>query len=145
MSSTAGRFQAVLDASGIEARVVELPQSTRTAPEAAAAIGCQVAQIAKSLVFRRRDRDLPVLVIASGANRVDEQRVSEYLQAPIEKADAAFVRASTGYAIGGVPPLGHASPIETIIDQDLLNFDVIWAAAGSPRAVFAIAPQALVE
>lgn len=145
MSSSARRFQAVLAAAGINAPVVELPQSTRTAQEAAAAIGCGIAQIAKSLVFRRLDTDQPVLVIASGPNRVDEQVVSNHLQVPIVKADAEFVRAATGYAIGGVPPLGHTTPVDTVIDQDLLDFDLIWAAAGTPRAVFSITPQQLLQ
>ncbi len=146
MSSSARRFQDILAVSGIAEQVAELPQSTRTAAEAAAAIGCEIAQIAKSLIFRRLDTDQPVLVIASGPNRVDEQVVSDLVGAEIAKADADFVRAATGYAIGGVPPFGHATPIDDIvIDQDLLSFDVIWAAAGTPRSVFPIDPRRLVE
>lgn len=145
MASSAQRFQDVLDVAGITAEVLELPQSTRTAKEAAAAIGCDIAQIAKSLVFRRLDTDQPVLVIASGPNRVDEEAISNYLQAPIAMADPDFVRASTGYAIGGVPPLGYNVSIETFIDQDLLSFDIIWAAAGTPRSVFSVSPERLVE
>jgi prolyl-tRNA editing enzyme YbaK/EbsC (Cys-tRNA(Pro) deacylase) len=119
----------------VDARV--LPDSTRTAPEAAAAVGCEVGQICKSLVFRVGDD--PLLVVASGANRVDEARFGA------TKADAAFVRETTGFAIGGVAPVGHARPIDTVVDEDLLRYDVVWAAAGTPRAVFAIAPRALVE
>lgn len=146
MASSAQRFQAALEAAGIQTQAVELPQSTRTAKEAAAAIGCEIAQIAKSLIFRRLDTDQPVLVIASGSNRVDEQVVSDLVEAEIAMADAEFVRSSTGYAIGGVPPFGHVTQIkDVIIDQDLLNFDVIWAAAGTPRSVFPISPQRLVE
>lgn len=146
MSSSARRFQDILAASGIAEQVAELPQSTRTAAEAAAAIGCEIAQIAKSLIFWRLDTDQPVLVIASWPNRVDEQVVSDLVGAEIAKADADFVRAATGYAIGGVPPFGHATLIEDIfIDQDLLRFDVIWAAAGTPRSVFPIHPRRLVE
>lgn len=146
MSSSARRFQDILAASGIAEQVAELPQSTRTAAEAAAAIGCEIAQIAKSLIFRRLDTDQPVLVIASGPNRVDEQVVSDLVGAEIAKADADFVRAATGYAIGGVPPFGHATLIEdVVIDQDLLRFGVIWAAAGTPRSVFPMDPRRLVE
>src|SRR6266550_2598859 len=127
--------QSALDAAGIEARVVELAASTRTAAEAAAAIGCSVAQIAKSLVFRGRSGEA-ILVIASGTNRVDEKKLAALAGEPIAKADADFVRERTGYAIGGVPPAGHASPLRTFIDRDLLLFDLIWAAAGTPHAVF---------
>lgn len=146
MASSAQRFQTALQTLGIETQAIELPQSTRTAKEAAAAIGCEIAQIAKSLIFRRLDTDQPVLVIASGSNRVDEQVVSDYLKAEITMADAEFVRSSTGYAIGGVPPFGHVTPIEdVVIDQDLFNFDVVWAAAGTPRSVFPISPRRLAE
>jgi prolyl-tRNA editing enzyme YbaK/EbsC (Cys-tRNA(Pro) deacylase) len=114
----------------------EFPQGTRTAADAAAAIGCEVGAICKSLVFRVGEE--PLLVIASGANRVDEGRFGA------EKADAAFVRDQTGFAIGGVPPFGHARAIETIVDQDLLAYATFWAAAGTPSSVFPIAPADLV-
>lgn len=139
------RVKRALAAAGIAARVLELPQSTRTAAEAAAALGCRVEQIAKSLVFRRTDDGEPVLVVASGANRVDEDRVARHLGAGIEKADAAFVRARTGFAIGGVPPLGHEAPIATLVDRDLLAHETVWAAAGTPRAVFPLTPRELVQ
>jgi prolyl-tRNA editing enzyme YbaK/EbsC (Cys-tRNA(Pro) deacylase) len=145
LPASARRVQQALAAAGIAARVVELPQSTRTASDAAAAIGCAVAQIAKSLVFRRVGSGLPVLVIASGTNRVDERLVASHLDAEIAKADADFVRSTTGFAIGGVPPLGHDAPIETVIDQDLLGLGTIWAAAGTPRAVFSLDPHELVR
>jgi prolyl-tRNA editing enzyme YbaK/EbsC (Cys-tRNA(Pro) deacylase) len=114
----------------------EFPQGTRTAADAAAAIGCEVGAICKSLVFRAGER--PLLVIASGANRVDEARLG------VQKADAAYVREHTGYAIGGVPPFGHPRPIETVVDEDLLRFETVWAAAGTPSSVFPIAPDELV-
>jgi prolyl-tRNA editing enzyme YbaK/EbsC (Cys-tRNA(Pro) deacylase) len=114
----------------------EFPQGTRTAADAAAAIGCEVGAICKSLVFRVGDE--PLLVIASGANRVDEGRFGA------EKADAAFVRDRTGFAIGGVPPFGHVQAIETIVDEDLLAYSTVWAAAGTPSSVFPIAPGDLV-
>ncbi len=142
--SSTERVRQALAAAGIAAQVRELPHSARTAREAAAALGCGVAQIAKSLVFRRADDGRAVLVVASGANRVDEARVAQHLGAAIAKADADFVRASTGYAIGGVPPLGHDAPLATLVDRDLLAFDTVWAAAGTPHAVFALTPQALI-
>jgi len=129
MSKSANRVQAALDAAGIETRVVELPQSTRTAAEAAQACGCEVAQIAKSLVFTGADGEA-VLVITSGINRVDEKRLG------LQRAGADFVREKTGYAIGGVPPIGLATPLRTLIDEELLRFERIWAAAGTPNAVF---------
>lgn len=126
-------------------RVVELPASTRTSQEAAAAIGCTVSQIAKSLVFRGAQSNKPVMVIASGTNRVNEARLSELIGEPTAKADANFVRTHTGFAIGGVAPVGHATPIEIYIDQDLLQFEQIWAAAGTPNAVFELTPENLVK
>ena len=129
LSSSAARVQAALVAAGIDARVVELPQSTRTAVEAAQACGCEVAQIVKSLVFVDGGGEA-VLVLTSGTNRVDEKRLG------LTKAPADFVREKTGYAIGGVPPVGLATPVRTLIDHDLLRFERIWAAAGTPNAVF---------
>lgn len=129
---------------GFELNVVELPESTRTAVEAAAAVGCDVGAIAKSLVFRTAG-GLPVLVIASGVNRVDETKVGELLGEGITRADPDFVRTSTGFAIGGIPPIGHAVEPIVFIDEDLLQRDTIWAAAGTPRAVFQLTPTQLVE
>jgi prolyl-tRNA editing enzyme YbaK/EbsC (Cys-tRNA(Pro) deacylase) len=126
-------------------QVVEMPDTTRSAAEAAEAIGCSVGQIAKSLVFKTRNCQEPVLVIASGANRVDEKKVGALLGEEISKADADFVRQKTGFAIGGVPPVGHNQPITTFIDQDVLVFDEIWAAAGTPNAVFRLTGDDLVR
>lgn len=144
-SSSARAVQDALAAKGVELKVVELPQSTRTAAEAAAAIGCTVGQIAKSLIFRRTNTDEPVLVIASGTNRVDESKVTEVVAEPIGKADATFVRKHTGFVIGGVPPVGHRKTLRTLIDHDLLQYDEIWAAAGTPNAVFQLTPAELLE
>ena len=119
------------------AGVREFPQGTRTAADAAAAIGCEVGAICKSLVFRVGDE--PLLVIASGANRVDEARFGAV------KADAGFVREHTGYAIGGVPPYGHARALRTVVDEDLLAYATVWAAAGTPSSVFPLAPDELVR
>ncbi len=139
----ARRVQAALDALGLRLQVVTLPASTRTAAEAAAAVGCEVGQIVKSLIFRAATSDAPILVLASGANRVDEARLAELVGEPIVKADAAFVRAHTGYAIGGVAPVGHPQPLRTYIDADLLAYDTLWAAAGTPHSVFALRPDDL--
>ena len=125
--------------------MVELPSSTRTAAEAAGAIGCQVAQIAKSIVFRTVKTGKPVLVVASGANRVNESCIRDAVGEPVEKADADFVRAKTGFAIGGVPPIGHLEPIHTIVDEELLPLGDIWAAAGTPNAVFRLTGRLLLE
>ena len=144
LKASAQRVQAALAAHGIAAEVREFPASTRTSAEAAAAIGCTIGQIAKSLVFRARTTDRAVMVIASGANRVDEKAVAARLGEPIGRADADFVRARTGFAIGGVPPIGHAEPLPIFIDRDLLAFDEIWAAAGTPNAVFRLRPADLV-
>ena len=144
LSASARKVQAALDSLGLPLRVVELPASTRTAVEAAQAIGCQVGQIVKSLVFRRKNTGLPLLVIASGANRVNEKKINEEIGEMIGKADADFVRQQTGFAIGGVPPLGHTQPIQTLIDADLFNYQEIWAAAGTPFAVFRLTPADLV-
>lgn len=137
------RVRDALAALGLECEVLELPDSTRTAPEAARAVGCELGQIVKSLVFRGTQSGRPILVAASGSNRVDEARVSAAVSEPIEKADAAFVRAKTGFAIGGVPPLAHAEPMVLFLDRDLLQYPDVWAAAGSPKAVFRLTPQEL--
>ncbi len=144
LKESAKRVQEALAARGFAFEVREFPAATRTSAEAAAAIGCAIGQIAKSLVFRAHESGRPVLVIASGANRVDETAVGALLGEMIGRADADFVRAATGFAIGGVPPLGHREPILTLIDRDLLGFQEIWAAAGTPNAVFRLTPQDLV-
>lgn len=143
LSPAAQRVQAALDAHGLAIRVVELPVSTRTAHEAAQAVGCEVGQIVKSLVFRGRHSGRPVLILTSGANRVDVEVAAAQVGEPLEKAEADFVRAVTGFVIGGVPPLGHATPIPTFMDEDLLAYAEVWAAAGTPNAVFPIAPTDL--
>jgi prolyl-tRNA editing enzyme YbaK/EbsC (Cys-tRNA(Pro) deacylase) len=143
LSASAQKVQDVLHTLGYVSRVVELPDSTRTAREAAQAIGCQVGQIVKSLVFRGKQSTVPILVVASGSNRVNEHRLSELVGEPIEKANASFVREHTGFAVGGVPPAGHAEPLTTFIDEDLLQYETIWAAAGTPHAVFQLAPADL--
>jgi len=146
LSASAQRVQEALDAAGLRCRVVEHEASARTSAEAASLLGCDVAQIAKSLVFRRGGTEGgAVLVIASGANRVDEAKVAALLSEPIGRADAAFVRQATGYAIGGIPPLGHATPMPVLVDRALTAFDVVYAAGGTPNALFPIAPVDLVR
>lgn len=145
LSSSALKVQQTLDAFGLKVQVMEMPDSTRTAQDAAQAIGCLVGQIVKSLVFKTKRSRRPILVVASGQNRVDERKLEALLQEPLGKADADFVRQQTGFAIGGVPPVGHAMPIETFVDKDLLQYESIWAAAGTPRAVFRLTPAELVK
>ncbi|MBI4553662.1 MAG: YbaK/EbsC family protein [Candidatus Latescibacteria bacterium] len=139
------RFQEILRALGCAHQVMELPYSTRTAAEAAHALGCRVEQIAKSLVFRGTRTHKSLLIIASGGNRVNEQAMEAYVGEPIEKADAEFIRQRTGFAIGGVPPVGHAERLETLIDKDLRQYEDIWAAAGTPNALFRLTFDDLVR
>lgn len=143
LSPSAQRVQTALNEIGLTLNVVEFDASTRTAQDAANAIGCTVGQIVKSLIFVTKQTRRGVLVLASGPNRVDEKKVAALLGEKIEKADADFVRARTGFVIGGVPPVGHTEKLETLIDEDLLTYDVIWAAAGTPNAVFKLAPADL--
>jgi prolyl-tRNA editing enzyme YbaK/EbsC (Cys-tRNA(Pro) deacylase) len=145
LSPSAQRVQNALDAFGVELQVVEMPNSTRTSAEAAAAVGCTVGQIAKSLIFRGKESARPLLVIASGSNRVDEKKIAAIFGEKIEKPDADYVRTRTGFVIGGVPPVGHAEQLTILIDEDLLEYKEIWAAAGTPNAVFRLTPQQLVE
>ena len=143
--ATVRRVRETLEAEGVEARIVELEKTARSAREAAEALGVRVEQIVKSLVFRASERGRPVLVAASGPNRVDEEGVSILLSEPIEKAGADFVREKTGFAIGGVPSVGHTEEPVTFVDEDLLREEEVWAAAGHTHAVFAISPEDLVR
>ncbi len=143
LSAAAARVQRAVAAKGFDFEVRELPDSTRTAAQAAQAVGCSVAEIAKSLVFKASESGRAVLVITSGANRVDTQKLAALLGEKIGKADADFVRARTGFAIGGVPPVGHAGHLQTFIDEDLLRLETIWAAAGTPNALIALPSDAL--
>jgi len=135
--------QDALDSADIESIVEQLPDSTRTAKEAAKGIGCGVAQIAKSILFVGKRSNRTVMVIASGVNRIDESKVKSHFGEEIEKATPEQVRTATGYAIGGVPPCGHISELEIYIDEDLLELEALWAAAGTPNAVFRILPAQL--
>lgn len=142
LPDTAQRVASLLRELGHDQPVVMLPESGRTSAEAAAGLGCSVAEIAKSIVFRRVADDAAVMVVASGSNRVDEKKVAAIV-GPLAKADARFVREKIGYAIGGVCPVGHLQKSVMLIDQDLLQYPKVWAAAGHPHAVFSLTPQQL--
>jgi prolyl-tRNA editing enzyme YbaK/EbsC (Cys-tRNA(Pro) deacylase) len=144
LSSTAQKVQDALRERGFPHEVTESDRPTRTSAEAAALVGCHVGQIAKSLVFRGRRTRKAVLVIASGANRVSEEKVAALVDEAVEMPDADFVRQETGFAIGGIPPIGHARPLETLVDRDLLRHVEIWAAAGTPRSLFKLTPTDLI-
>jgi prolyl-tRNA editing enzyme YbaK/EbsC (Cys-tRNA(Pro) deacylase) len=144
MSRSLDRVAAQARDLGLDITIVEKPEGTLTAADAARAAGCQIDQIVKSIVFRVAGTGEHVLFLTAGNNRVDPAKAAALAGAALEKADAASIRDATGFAIGGVSPLGHLNPIRTWIDPHLLDFPLIWAAAGTPAHVFSIAPQALV-
>jgi prolyl-tRNA editing enzyme YbaK/EbsC (Cys-tRNA(Pro) deacylase) len=143
LSQSAQKVQDALQSLGFQFIVIEHAESTRTAQEAAEKAGCELGQIVKSLIFRGETDGKPILVLTSGSNRVDEKLISKYSGEPIGRADADFVRNATGFAIGGVPPIGHVQKMETYLDEDLLSHATIWAAGGTPKAVFELTPGAL--
>lgn len=143
LKSSAQKVQEALQALGLACEVVQMQATTRTAEDAARAVGCEVGQIVKSLVFKGKRSNQPILVVASGANRVNEKLLGRQISEPVKMADAEFVRQMTGFAIGGVPPLGHRRPITVFIDEDLLAYEEIWAAAGTPHAVVKLTPDEL--
>lgn len=145
LSRSARRVQDALAGLGFAMKVTELPQSTRSATQAAQAVGCQVGQIAKSIVFSRETSGEAILVMVSGSNRVDQAKLSVEVGEPVVISSAEDVRRLTGFAIGGIPPVGHITPLPTYIDEDLLSYNEIWAAAGTPNAVFRLAPTDLVR
>ena len=143
LSKSAQRVQDALKEHGLRLSVMKLPDSTRTALEAAEAVGCQIGQIVKSLIFETDKTHHPVLILTSGANRINEKVIGEIIGEPIKFASASFVREVTGFAIGGVAPTGHKKQPLTYIDEDLLTYEEIWAAAGTPHAVFKLTPEQL--
>lgn len=143
LGSSLDRVRAALAKAGTECHILTLPDSTHSAADAAKAIGCEVGQIAKSIIFRASTSDAPVLIIASGTNRVDEKKVAALIGVAVGKADADFIRERTGFAIGGVAPVGHTGPVRVLIDEDLWQFEAVWAAAGTPNAVFKTTPVQL--
>jgi prolyl-tRNA editing enzyme YbaK/EbsC (Cys-tRNA(Pro) deacylase) len=145
LSPSAQKIQNILRGLGPNYKVIEFIESTRTAQEAANRVGCQLGQIVKSLIFKGRSSNKGILVLTSGLNRVNENKISQYAEESIGRADPEFVRTMTGFAIGGVPPVGHAQPLETYIDEDLLQYTDVWAAAGTPNAVFQLPSSDLVK
>ena len=143
LSTSAQKIQDQLRSLGYDYTVIEHAESTRTAQEAAERAGCELGQIVKSLIFQGKETGKPILVLTSGSNRVDEKRISEYAGEAIGRADADFVRTVTGFAIGGVPPIGHAQRMETYLDEDFLQYPTIWAAAGTPNAIFELKTEDL--
>lgn len=143
LSFSAQKIQDLLYSLGYNYTVIEHTESTRTAQEAAERAGCELGQIVKSLIFQGKNSGKPILVLTSGANRVDEKRISEYAAEPINRADVDFVRTVTGFAIGGVPPIGHNKKMETYLDEDLQQYLAVWAAAGTPNAIFELTPSDL--
>jgi prolyl-tRNA editing enzyme YbaK/EbsC (Cys-tRNA(Pro) deacylase) len=140
---SADKVARAANALGLLIKVQIMAQSARTAQEAAMACGCLVDQIVKSLIFRVNPGNKPLLLLVSGANRVNEAKIARMVGATIERPDAEFVRQTTGFAIGGIPPFGHPLPMETLIDEELLAHSIVWAAAGTPLAVFAVDPKEL--
>lgn len=145
LSPSSQKVQDALRALGFSNQVMELQSTTRTSAEAAQAVGCRVEQIAKSILFQGKNSHKPILVIASGVNRVNEKKIAEIIFEPLGKADADYVRNRTGFVIGGVPPIGHLEKLEIFIDEDLLQYEEIWAAAGNPNAVFKLTPSDLIK
>ena len=145
MSKSLRRVEAALHKAGLSVQIRETDDSARTAEGAAAAVGCEVDQIAKSIIFRGEESGHVVLFLTAGGNRVDPARATEIAGQPLGKADADLIRAETGFAIGGVAPVGHLRQIQAFVDPRLLEFDLVWAAAGTPRHVFAIAPADLIR
>lgn len=143
MSKSLRRVRAALQAAGIESDIVEMAEGTRTAEDAARAAGCEVDQIVKSIIFRGEETGHVVLFLTAGGNRVSAAKASALAGQPLGKADAELIRAETGFAIGGVAPLGHLAPVRSHFDPRLLDFATLWAAAGTPRHIFAAAPEAL--
>lgn len=141
---TACKVQNLLEQLGYKCKVVEFQETTRTSLEAATQVGCTLKQIVKSLIFKGKTSGKPLLILTSGANRVDVKKIKVLIGENIDRADPEFVRNCTGFAIGGIPPLGHVSEINTLMDEDLLKYDDLWAAAGTPNAVFRLTPQELI-
>ncbi len=145
LSPSAQKVQDTLRALGYAFRVIESETPTKTAQQAADFARCELGQIVKSLIFKGLESGQPILVLTSGVNRVDESRMAGYVGEPIGRADPDLVRESTGFAIGGVPPVGHTRRMKTLIDEDLLQYVTIWAAAGTPNAIFELTPDALLS
>src|SRR5699024_1174259 len=144
LSKSAQRVQHILEKNGFSFDVLELPESTRTAQDAAEAVGCSLPQIAKSIIFKNAATNRPILAVVSGANRADVSKLRDLVNGTVENVDANYVRRRTGFAIGGVSPVGHTEAVQTFIDEDLLAFEEIWAAAGTPNVLFMLQPDDLI-
>jgi prolyl-tRNA editing enzyme YbaK/EbsC (Cys-tRNA(Pro) deacylase) len=145
LKKSSERIQNILDQYELDIKVIEFKELTRTAAEAALAIGCEVGQIAKTLIFKGKITGRPICIIASGTNRVDEKKIIEHIGEEIEKPDADYVLKYTGFAIGGVPPIGYTLELKALIDEDLFSYEEIWAAAGTPNSVFQITQKNLLK
>lgn len=145
LKDSSQRVQDILNQYGLDFKVIEFKEMTRTSHEAANTIGCEVGQIAKTLIFKGKRSSKPICVIASGKNRVDEKKIAQYVGEEIERPDADFVLQFTSFSIGGVPPIGYHFEIKPFIDEDLMAYSEIWAAAGTPNSVFQLSPQKLLK
>lgn len=145
LNDNSQKIQNFLDKLGLPIEIKEFSESTKTSIDAAKAIGCDVSQIAKSILFRTAETKRPILVIASGSNRINEKSIERKIKEVIKKADAEFVKDKTGFSIGGVAPFGYDNKIQIFIDKDLMNYDKIWAAAGTPHSVFSLKPEQLLK
>ncbi|MBP2634822.1 MAG: proS 2 [Firmicutes bacterium] len=143
LGKSAAKIQDELNKYGLELKVVTMNSSTRTCVEAANTIGCEVGQIVKSMIFRGKNTGMPILIVASGNNRINEKKMKEYLGEAVSRPDADFVQTVTGFAIGGIPPIGHISKLTCFIDEDLFEYQEVWAAAGTPFDVFRLTPDQL--
>lgn len=145
LSQNSQKIQKLLNQLGLDNKVLELPDSTRTSSDAAKAVKCSIDQIAKSMIFKTKSTNRPILIIASGGNRVNEKALRKFVPEKVSMASPDFVKETTGFIVGGVPPAGHTTQIETFIDKDLMKFKEIWAAAGTPYSIFKLTPQQLVD
>ena len=145
MSKSLKRVKAALEAANLDVKIMETSSDTRTAQQAADVAGCHVDQIAKSIIFKGEQSGTAILFLTAGGNRVDADKASKVAGEPLGKANAALIRAQTGFAIGGVSPLGHLNPIKAYLDPRLTQFDTIWAAAGTPHHIFPVAPDQLIK
>ena len=145
LPKSAQKVVEAMQSAGLTTDVLKMPTSTRTAEDAANACRCATSQIVKSLVFQGKTSEQPILLLVSGTNRVDQDAVADRIGESLKRPDAAYVRDITGFAIGGIPPLGHATPMKTFFDQDLLDHERVWAAAGTPDCVFSSNPQELAQ
>lgn len=143
LGKSAAKIQSELNKYGLELKVVTMQETTRTCVEAANSIGCEVGQIVKSMIFQGKNSGQPVLIVASGNNRINEKKMKQYLGEAVSRPDANYVQEITGFAIGGIPPVGHINQLTCFIDADLFQYNEIWAAAGTPFDVFCLSPQQL--